>query len=49
VTGIGSASLVSLAEAREEAGRIIGSQGSGVINARPILGRSFRFSVGYKF
>lgn len=29
--------------------RVIGSQGSGVINARPILGRSFRFSVGYKF
>ncbi len=29
--------------------RVIGSQGSGVINARPILGRSFRFSLGYKF
>lgn len=29
--------------------RVIGSQGSGVINARPILGRSFRFGVGYKF
>ncbi len=29
--------------------RVIGSQGQGVINARPILGRSFRFSVGYKF
>ena len=29
--------------------RVIGSQGSGVINARPILGRSFRFSAGYKF
>ena len=29
--------------------RVIGSQGQGVINARPILGRSFRFSLGYKF
>lgn len=29
--------------------RTIGSQGSGAILARPILGRSFRFSVGYKF
>lgn len=29
--------------------RIIGSQGAGVILARPILGRSFRFSVGYGF
>lgn len=29
--------------------RAIGSQGAGVILARPILGRSFRFSVGYKF
>lgn len=29
--------------------RVIGSQGSGIINARPILGRSFRFSVGYRF
>lgn len=29
--------------------RVIGSQGSGVVNLRPILGRSVRFSVGYKF
>lgn len=29
--------------------RVIGSQGSGIINARPILGRSFRFTAGYKF
>ncbi len=29
--------------------RTIGAQGSGAILARPILGRSFRFSVGYKF
>jgi iron complex outermembrane recepter protein len=29
--------------------RVIGSQGAGVINARPILGRSFRFNLGYKF
>lgn len=29
--------------------RNIGAQGSGAILARPILGRSFRFSVGYKF
>lgn len=29
--------------------RTIGSQGSGVILARPILGRSFRLSVGYRF
>ena len=29
--------------------RTIGSQGSGAILARPILGRSARFSVGYKF
>jgi len=29
--------------------RIIGSQGSGTILARPILGRSFRFSVSYGF
>lgn len=29
--------------------RIIGSQGSGVILARPILGRSFRFSATYAF
>lgn len=29
--------------------RIIGSQGSGPILARPILGRSFRFSAAYSF
>lgn len=29
--------------------RTLGSQGSGVILARPILGRSFRLSVGYRF
>lgn len=29
--------------------RIIGSQGSGPILARPILGRSFRFSAAYNF
>lgn len=29
--------------------RLIGSQGSGVILARPILGRSFRFSARYSF
>ncbi|EQB30279.1 TonB-dependent receptor [Sphingobium ummariense] len=29
--------------------RIIGSQGSGTILARPILGRSFRFSAAYSF
>ncbi|WP_156678560.1 TonB-dependent siderophore receptor [Sphingomonas profundi] len=29
--------------------RIIGSQGSGVILARPILGRQFRFSASYSF
>lgn len=29
--------------------RIIGSQGTGVIFARPILGRSFRFVGGYRF
>lgn len=29
--------------------RQIGTPGAGVINARPILGRSFRFSAGYKF
>lgn len=29
--------------------RVIGSQGSGIINARPILGRSFRFTAGYRF
>ena len=29
--------------------RTIGSQGSGAILARPILGRSARFSIGYKF
>jgi iron complex outermembrane recepter protein len=29
--------------------RTIGAQGTGVILARPILGRSFRFSVGYRF
>jgi iron complex outermembrane recepter protein len=29
--------------------RIIGSQGSGPILARPILGRSFRFSASYSF
>ena len=29
--------------------RVIGSQGSGVVLARPILGRSFRFSAAVKF
>jgi outer membrane receptor protein involved in Fe transport len=29
--------------------RTLGAQGSGVILARPILGRSVRFSVGYRF
>jgi iron complex outermembrane recepter protein len=29
--------------------RALGAQGSGVILARPILGRSVRFSVGYRF
>lgn len=29
--------------------RTLGSQGGGVILARPILGRSFRLSVGYRF
>lgn len=29
--------------------RIIGSSGAGVILARPILGRSFRFSASYRF
>jgi len=29
--------------------RIIGGQGSGPILARPILGRSFRFSAAVKF
>lgn len=29
--------------------RIIGSQGTGTILARPILGRSFRFSAAYQF
>lgn len=29
--------------------RTLGSQGSGVILARPILGRSFRFSAAYRF
>lgn len=29
--------------------RVIGSQGAGAILARPIVGRSFRLSVGYKF
>lgn len=29
--------------------RTIGAQGSGAILARPILGRSARFSIGYKF
>lgn len=29
--------------------RTLGAQGSGVILARPILGRSFRLSVGYRF
>lgn len=29
--------------------RTIGTQGSGAILARPILGRSARFSIGYKF
>ena len=29
--------------------RTLGSQGAGVILARPILGRSFRLSVGYRF
>lgn len=29
--------------------RLLGSQGSGTILARPILGRSFRFSAAYKF
>lgn len=29
--------------------RVLGSQGAGVILARPILGRSFRISAGYKF
>lgn len=29
--------------------RTLGAQGAGVVLARPILGRSFRFSVGYRF
>ncbi|RMF16666.1 MAG: TonB-dependent receptor [Alphaproteobacteria bacterium] len=29
--------------------RLLGSQGTGVIFARPILGRSFRFTGGYRF
>lgn len=29
--------------------RAIGTVGEGVVNARPILGRSFRFSIGYRF
>ncbi|PKP88943.1 MAG: TonB-dependent receptor [Alphaproteobacteria bacterium HGW-Alphaproteobacteria-17] len=29
--------------------RTLGQTGGEVVNARPILGRSFRFSVGYKF
>ena len=29
--------------------RVIGSQGSGTILARPILGRSFRFTAAYQF
>ena len=29
--------------------RVLGAQGSGVILARPILGRSFRFTAAYRF
>jgi iron complex outermembrane receptor protein len=46
VTGDNLTNNIGLTEGNP---RIIGSQGSGVILARSILGRSFRFSVGYSF
>lgn len=46
VTGTNLTNEIGLTEGNP---RIIGSQGSGPILARPILGRSFTFSVGYDF
>lgn len=46
VTG---SNLIDEAGLTEGNPRIIGGQGSGAILARPILGRSFRFSVSYGF
>ncbi len=46
VTGNNLTNEIGLTEGNP---RIIGSQGSGAILARPILGRSFRFSAAYSF
>ncbi|QAY78740.1 TonB-dependent receptor [Sphingosinicella sp. BN140058] len=46
VTGNNLTNEIGLTEGNP---RLIGSQGSGPILARPILGRSFRFSVAYEF
>ncbi|MGH6613946.1 TonB-dependent receptor [Sphingomonas sp.] len=46
VTGDNLTNRIGLTEGNP---RIIGAQGAGTILARPILGRSFRFSVGYSF
>jgi outer membrane receptor protein involved in Fe transport len=46
VTGNNITNTIGLTEGNP---RIIGSQGTGTILARPILGRSFRFSVSYGF
>lgn len=46
VTGTNLTNEIGLTEGNP---RIIGSQGSGTILARPILGRSFTFSAAYKF
>ncbi|PSJ40639.1 TonB-dependent receptor [Allosphingosinicella deserti] len=46
VTGNNLTNEIGLTEGNP---RIIGAQGSGPILARPILGRSFRFSLAYEF
>lgn len=46
VTGNNLTNEIGLTEGNP---RLIGSQGSGPILARPILGRSFRFSLAYEF
>ena len=46
VTGTNLTNEIGLTEGNP---RVIGSQGTGAILARPILGRSFTFSAAYSF
>lgn len=46
VTGDNLANEIGLTEGNP---RLKGATGSGVVSGRPLLGRSFRFGVGYKF